>query len=348
MKVLLQQQHDFYSRTGGAETQFLAYHQGLNQFGIHADISLDMAPNLSSYDLVHVFNVVNFNDTLLQIQNAKRQRKPVFLSTVYWNTEEVWAERIKLEEVTKDVAMKEYIRSRERISSLVSLADVLLPNSITEYGVLAADCYPGKNSLQPWYVIRNGVDPIFESGDKQKFFSKYGLKDFVVFVGRIELRKNVLNLCKAFLNSELQLVIVGPTYLSGLDKEYADKCKEISSNNIIFLDKMDRSELMDLYASAQVIVQPSFFETPGLAALEAGLAGCNVVVSNRGCTVEYFGDTVEYCNPQDPNSIITACKKAYYKYKNSNLKDLILKKYLWRYGIKDLINAYEKGLEALK
>ena len=42
---------------------------------------------------------------------------------------------------------------------------------------------------------------------------------------------------------------------------------------------------------------PSWFETPGLAALEAALAGCSVVITPFGSTREYFGDLVEYARP---------------------------------------------------
>ena len=48
--------------------------------------------------------------------------------------------------------------------------------------------------------------------------------------------------------------------------------------------------LASAYAAARVFALPSWFETPGLAALEAALAGARWSITPFGCTREYFGD----------------------------------------------------------
>ena len=60
--------------------------------------------------------------------------------------------------------------------------------------------------------------------------------------------------------------------------------------------------LASAYAAARVFALPSWFETPGLAALEAGLAGCAVAITPFGSTREYFGDLVRVCptRPAEP------------------------------------------------
>ena len=51
------------------------------------------------------------------------------------------------------------------------------------------------------------------------------------------------------------------------------------------------------YAAAEALVLPSFLETPGLVALEAAAAGIpRLVITNAGCTKEYFGN-LAYPNP---------------------------------------------------
>ena len=69
--------------------------------------------------------------------------------------------------------------------------------------------------------------------------------------------------------------------------------------------------LASAYAAARVLALPSWFETPGLAALEAALAGCAVVVTPFGCTREYFGDRVEYARPDRPAEIGRAILRAW-------------------------------------
>src|SRR6185437_7691066 len=69
--------------------------------------------------------------------------------------------------------------------------------------------------------------------------------------------------------------------------------------------------LASAYAAARVFALPSWFETPGLAALEAALAGCAVVVTPNGCTREYFGPRVEYARPDRPAAIRAALARAW-------------------------------------
>jgi glycosyltransferase involved in cell wall biosynthesis len=60
-----------------------------------------------------------------------------------------------------------------------------------------------------------------------------------------------------------------------------------------------------------VHVLASWFETTGLVSLEAAMMDCNVVVTKKGDTVEYFSDMAYYCEPDDINSIRNAIEKAY-------------------------------------
>jgi hypothetical protein len=55
----------------------------------------------------------------------------------------------------------------------------------------------------------------------------------------------------------------------------------------------------------------SWFETTGLAGLEAGLAGANVVITGRGYAREYFGESAWYCDPANLTSIREAVTAAW-------------------------------------
>ena len=72
-----------------------------------------------------------------------------------------------------------------------------------------------------------------------------------------------------------------------------------------WLPRVDHDDpiLESAYAAARVLALPSWFETPGLVALEAALAGTAVVVTPHGCTREYFGDRVGYARPDRPEEI---------------------------------------------
>ena len=69
-----------------------------------------------------------------------------------------------------------------------------------------------------------------------------------------------------------------------------DKCVKEAGSNVKFLGDLDHSSdmLRSAYAACDVFVLPGWFETPGLAALEAALAGAKVVATKGGSTKEYF------------------------------------------------------------
>ena len=58
---------------------------------------------------------------------------------------------------------------------------------------------------------------------------------------------------------------------------------------------------------------PSFYETPGLAALEAAVVGIPIVITEQGCTKEYFEENVFYCNPHIEESILNGLENSLIK-----------------------------------
>ena len=62
--------------------------------------------------------------------------------------------------------------------------------------------------------------------------------------------------------------------------------------------------LASAYAACDVFVLPSQFETPGIAALEAGLAGAKIVITPVGGTKRsYFGNNAIYVEPTSTENI---------------------------------------------
>jgi glycosyltransferase involved in cell wall biosynthesis len=192
------------------------------------------------------------------------------------------------------------------------------------------------------HVVHDGVDKRFFEGAEKEFFGEYGLKDFVLYVGRIEPRKNVLNLIKAIKGTNLELVVVGD-----YDREtprYYEKCKAAANESVHFLGRIEHESklLVSAYYAAKVLALPSWYETPGIVALEAGAAGCNIVITDRGCTKEYFSDFAEYVAPDDLNGIRTAILRACKKSRNNALRERIRKNYSWENVADEIIAGYLK------
>jgi glycosyltransferase involved in cell wall biosynthesis len=104
--------------------------------------------------------------------------------------------------------------------------------------------------------------------------------------------------------------------------------------------------LASAYAACRVFILPSLFETPGIAALEAGLAGARIVITKFGGTQEYFRDMAIYVDPHSVESIRSGIVRALNADKTSDLRDHIRKEYLWERVAEKTLVAYRDALRS--
>lgn len=152
-------------------------------------------------------------------------------------------------------------------------------------------------------VIHNGVT---ECICKQEFYNpQFG--NYILCVGSIEPRKNLLNLIKAFKQAivpkDYKLVIVG-----GKNKLFRLDNLQIPFNDslierIKFTGYVNDEQLSYLYKNAQVFIYPSLYEGFGIPPLEAMLHSCPTIVSNISSLPEICGSASLYVNPIDANDI---------------------------------------------
>jgi glycosyltransferase involved in cell wall biosynthesis len=194
-------------------------------------------------------------------------------------------------------------------------------------------------------VVPNGVDGRFLNADPEPFYRQYGVRDFILNVGHIgSHRKNVLNLIRAVRNLDLPTVIIGKIHRNA----YSETClrEAASARHIRIIEGLpnDSDLLASAYAACRVFALPSFYETPGIAALEAGLAGARVVITPYGGTQEYFGDRVTYVDPRSVVSIRRGIELAANAPVPDDLKDRIAQEYLWPRIAEKTLAAYQSIL----
>lgn len=365
MKVLFQSRTDLLTRPGGDTTQIKNTAEHLKKLGVEADISLNLEENLESYDLVHLFNTTRPHETYFQYLNAKKQNKSVVLTPIYQNFDE-WDKLgrcgwqnvfIKMfpNKNTKELA-KTFLRTLgspnqwkllttqlrkgfiNQQKEILSKVDLLLPNSEMEMRRIEKDLGV-KNNYQ---VIANGVELDFADAKPDIFKNKYGLADFVLCVANFSSIKNHLNLIKALENTNLTLVLIGK-FQQAHQKYYRFVQKAVKKNKRYrLISNVKPEELKSAYAAAKVHVLPSWFETCGLVSLEAGLAGCNIVSTDRGYTKEYLKDMAWYCNPANVDSIREAVTRAYNTPKSDRLKNYILENFSWEKTAQQTLIAYQR------
>jgi glycosyltransferase involved in cell wall biosynthesis len=85
-------------------------------------------------------------------------------------------------------------------------------------------------------------------------------------------------------------------------------------------------------------------ETPGLSSLEAAAMDCNLVITEKGDTREYFGNEAFYCEPDDITSIRKAIDDAYIAIPSAELKDRINNNFHWERTAEKTAAAYKTAL----
>ena len=154
--------------------------------------------------------------------------------------------------------------------------------------------------------------------------------------------KNQLNLVKALNGTQFKLLIIGSP--SPNQKKYYQECKDLAAPNVSFINSITQEELAEYYKKAKVHVLPSWFETTGLSSLEAAAMGCNVVITDKGDTREYFEDMAYYCDPGSPGSILNAVKLAAKNENDKALQQKIFSAYTWQVTAGLTYRAYEEVL----
>ncbi|MCH8069574.1 MAG: glycosyltransferase, partial [Candidatus Marinimicrobia bacterium] len=145
---------------------------------------------------------------------------------------------------------------------------------------------------------------------------------------------------KALKDIDHPAVIIGkvtPSKEAELTFQETDKNKNIT---IIEGLSHDSDMLASAYAASKVFVLPAKYETPGIAALEAGLAGANVVITKYGGTKEYFGDLATYVDPYSVESIKRGILQALEHKTNNKLKSHIQQNFLWDKVAKKTLEVY--------
>ena len=139
----------------------------------------------------------------------------------------------------------------------------------------------------------------------------YGLhKRFILHVGTIEQRKNILLAVKALpdLPADLSLVIIGRhTSYTNEVLEYVNTHN--LSRRVFILHDVPDEHLPALYAQAEAFVYPSVYEGFGIPIIEAISSGLPVVACTGSCLEEAGGPDSLYVPTDDPEALAAAVRQ---------------------------------------
>lgn len=205
-------------------------------------------------------------------------------------------------------------------------------------------------------LVPLGVSPAFKPLQKwdqdliKKVRSRMGLPGrFLLFVGRLNVRKNLENLLKALPligDQSIPLVVVGKADWKAPNIEALLATGGIG-NRVIMAGSIGDEELLAVYAMATIFCFPSFAEGFGLPPLEAMASGVPVVVADRTALPEVCGEAGVFADPSEPPSIAHAIDSllnnaAYYDQKRASGIERA-RVYTWAVTATALMNSILRG-----
>ncbi len=138
-----------------------------------------------------------------------------------------------------------------------------------------------------------------------------GITDpYVVYLGTLELRKNVDGLLRAFemvrgVHPSAQLVLIGKPG-PGWDVISARHEALLGSDNVRVVGYLPDAEAAAVVRGAQVFVYPSRYEGFGIPPLEAMAAGTPVIAAKTSSLPEALGDHARWVSPDDSDGLASA------------------------------------------
>lgn len=196
---------------------------------------------------------------------------------------------------------------------------VLVPSEFTKKSIID-HYYTDPNKIK---VIHLGVDhAVFQPSHPQtevnEIINQYDPKishhPFMFFLGRIDLRKNIINLIRAFAIFKRQTKQPHVLILSGKPGVGYDQILKVIDENkladdIIITNYMPYQHLPVFYSEADLFLFPSLHEGFGIPILEAQACRTPVLTSNCSAMPEIAGDGAYLIDPKQPDSIAEGIKK---------------------------------------
>lgn len=146
--------------------------------------------------------------------------------------------------------------------------------------------------------------------------------EYLLYVGTIEERKNLLKIVQAMHQGEIDF----PLVVVGRKTAYYTKVKQYIEHhgvsNIIFLDQVRTSDLPAIYQGSTGFIYPSSYEGFGIPVLEALNSGVPVITSRGGCLEETAGSGGLLIDPHNSDEMIHAIRQVLEK---SALRDRLVR-----------------------
>lgn len=315
---------------GGGEIQAERTGQALKEVGIEVVPYVPIQREFG--DLVHFFGNFDYFDEIaahLRDRGIPYVVSPIFVSPRTTN-------RLRWRRM-RQRSLGHYPKGS---AALLKGAKALL--TLTQHEEDSIRAFFGED-LPPFVRVPNGVESRFAKGDEAAFRSRFGIDGpLAIQVATIDQSKNQLATIAA-CSPSIPLVIVGRES----DPDYAQSCRSAAGSNVRFLGTFahDDPTLADALAAAHVFVLPSYRELFPLSAMEATVAGCHLLLSNRWGGEAIWGTDAMFFDPDDPSRMKRELERLMASPKPERSRsEAFLAKYSWTAVAAQIRDVYAKAL----
>ena len=200
-------------------------------------------------------------------------------------------------------------RDAHRCFALLADSEATKRDAVELLGVPAAKVHT------VYLGVSNDFRPLDGDPSLDRVRQQYSLPDrFLLFVGTVEPRKNLIRLMQAF-----DALCQSPSFAHGLvivggkgwkDRPILDALRQCrAAERIVLTGHVPGPDLPVLYNLADVLVMPSLYEGFGLPVLEAMASGTPVVTSNVSSLPEVAGDAAVLVDPLSIESMVEGIRR---------------------------------------
>ena len=202
-------------------------------------------------------------------------------------------------------------------------------------------------------VVFEGITTGLDASPNSQILDKFKIKTpYLLYVGTVEPRKNLVRLIEAFSriakdHPELQLVLAGKYGWKYEPIKAAAKNSDAASR-IIFTDYIDEPDKHALYQKALAFTFPSLAEGFGLPPLDAMLHSVPVLTSDITSLPEVVGDAALLVKPTSVDSLTNGLRRMV---EEKDLREKLItrgreqvKKFSWDKAARETMAVYRRAL----
>jgi len=297
--ILFALRSDYRDNPGGDTIQMETWCSSLRKCGYQITLSCDCKDESvwEQCNLVFIWHLERIHESFPWWKHAKERNIPIVLVPTYWHFGKrfygysLWMQlELFIRSLFCDLSIFFHSWSHCR-KDMMMKSNLLIVNSIAERDLLIKE---GANAARI-SVIPNVIT--LDSLTEQPLI--WEKRTRVVCVGHFCPRKNQLALIKALKGyPAIRITFIGGA--RPMHKHYMNQCMKAAAGQHEFLGKISHAETLKIIKLCKYAISASLAETPGIANLEAAVAGCGLILPALAPIQEYFyGCSVHYIEPRN-------------------------------------------------